>query len=97
MKDFRIIPFLILVFFSVFYNPEDYPHDWTIYPNPTTDKIYSSGGLEAPIRIFDLAGRIRHQDHLTPSGVDVSGLEPGLYMIEVRRGALLERRKFVKR
>ena len=71
------------------------PADFTIYPNPTTDhlnidlKNAAFGKVE--LRIFDLTGRMISMEVEQKSetkwtrSLDVSGLEPGAYLLEIRQ------------
>lgn len=58
----------------------------SIYPNPTTDKIFISNleGNNTQIRIFNVLGKIVHQQkNNTKNGISVSQFPKGIYMLQI--------------
>ena len=72
-----------------------------VYPDPATDQVtVSLPGYSANVefKIFDLPGRlIKHTQLLSaPFIIDVSGLVPGIYILEARLGQAVTRQKIMK-
>jgi len=70
----------------------------TIYPNPVKERIYILG-LEMPfdLAIYDLSGREKViNKEYKESFVDIGGLEPGIYILEVRKESTVTACKFCK-
>jgi hypothetical protein len=71
---------------------------WSVYPNPTSDLLYSDFGLEKPhtLRIYNALGQVflleTSQDKL--GKIDVSFLPAGTYMIELSYDLQQETRLF---
>lgn len=57
----------------------------SVYPNPAQGLLYVQGRVdaEAHVRIFSADGRMCLQTQLDDSGIDVSALTPGLYMLRI--------------
>lgn len=59
--------------------------NWKVYPVPTDDKLYiiKNDDLNYVYRLFDSSGRLVKQGSITEftTGVDVSGLEDGIYIL----------------
>jgi len=56
-----------------------------VYPNPTSDVLYINTAAAA-VTIYDLTGRIVKSINYTNSGINVSGLQKGTYLVEVATG-----------
>jgi hypothetical protein len=74
--------------------------DPTVYPNPAREQLWFSGlsGGESTWEVFDIHGRLCQSGqtlHLT--SIDVSGLQPSLYIIQVRTPRSSQAFKFLKR
>jgi minor extracellular serine protease Vpr len=72
----------------------------TLYPNPVLEQLWFSGlpGGESTWEIFDMQGRLWQSGrtlHLT--SIDVSGLQTGLYLVQVRTPRSSQAFKFLKR
>jgi hypothetical protein len=75
-------------------------HQYTIYPNPTLDKlnIDAHGNTVNHIELFDIQGKRVMTTSLTNSNqVDVSHLSPGIYFIKLDTGKNSIIHKFVKK
>ncbi|MFN0189901.1 MAG: T9SS type A sorting domain-containing protein [Bacteroidia bacterium] len=75
-----------------------------LFPNPCKDKLhlqFNSAGKSSTITIYDLQGRnivmneIEHNSNTTT--LDVENLEAGTYILQIRNGDQLFRKKFVKK
>jgi hypothetical protein len=58
----------------------------SVYPNPTTDKIFISNleSSNTQIRIFNVLGKIVHQQkNNLENGVSLSQFPKGIYMIQI--------------
>ncbi len=71
-----------------------------VYPNPAREQLWFTGLSrgESTWEIFDIHGRLRQSGqtlHLT--SLDVSGLQPSLYIIQVRTARSSQVFKFLKR
>ncbi len=75
-----------------------------LYPNPATqfmqfDLSYDRRWVGQPFRIIDLQGRVRQQSSITSTihRFDLSQMEKGYYLLEVRRtDGLVYKTKFIK-
>lgn len=79
----------------------------TLYPNPATDQLYADfsaqGSKELKAVVKDIAGRVvsvkmlqsRSGAGVQKYGIDVSGLHPGIYFLELGSGEKTARGKFV--
>ena len=59
------------------------------YPNPVGDNLYVAATNIQRLKIYDLEGRIKLSKDIKsalPVSIDVSGLTPGVYIIEIRIG-----------
>lgn len=71
----------------------------SVFPNPAQDQVALSGRLSGDfaIRWIDPAGKTVLQfDHTDKTVFDVSGLESGLYIIEITDGATISTIKWIK-
>ncbi len=71
-----------------------------VYPNPATNNItvrLNSRSLGISYRIVNTIGQAVKQGDLTTETVNVSGLQSGLYLLEVNDGQKLLTTKFVKK
>ncbi len=72
-----------------------------VYPNPATDNVTVSANLvssnDTKVRVLDLNGRVVAEQVLDQTSfetnVNVAGLEPGLYMVEVSNGTYTTTKK----
>jgi hypothetical protein len=72
-----------------------------VYPNPATDHIsinfpeYSSG----KVTIIDVAGTVVRQTEFASinQNIDISALQPGLYVVQVQAGSLMKSRRIIKK
>jgi hypothetical protein len=72
-----------------------------VYPNPASNTVYFSLGDETlsrtEIKIIDLSGKtmiIKTLDH--EGSIDISSLNNGLYLIQIKTGEKVFTRKFIK-
>ncbi|MFL9836670.1 T9SS type A sorting domain-containing protein [Flavobacterium sp. ST-75] len=58
-------------------------NDVVVYPNPVSDKLFVSG-FEGALEIYDLMGKliIKH-DYIQSSGINVSALQSGCYVVKL--------------
>lgn len=79
---------------------DDIPFD--VYPNPANDKLYIKLGLQVPevsIVLQNVLGEVLLQNELTVHDdpfVDVKGMKPGIYFLQVRSGNSVSTRKIIK-
>lgn len=76
--------------------------DFRLYPNPAGNFLYVTGpdGLDglADYRVYDLSGALHRAGNGTlpgTVGIDVSGLDPGVYLLFIQAGNRNEVLKFV--
>ncbi|MEO0898587.1 MAG: endo-1,4-beta-xylanase [Bacteroidota bacterium] len=67
-----------------------------VYPNPVKDVLFieaESSWLQ--VQLFDLSGRLVQQQEITPSSqqMDVSSLQKGMYLLEIKDKDHISRRK----
>lgn len=74
---------------------------FTIAPNPVTDRIYLSGPVETvtEIRVWDAMGSLVQLlgSPISAAPIDVSGYPAGVYFLEIRYDAQVERVKILKK
>jgi len=58
-------------------------YDLAVYPNPASDLFYINTEKPADIHIFDLSGRLVKTAVYSPSGISVSDLNSGIYLVEI--------------
>ena len=78
---------------------ENDPQKFSIYPNPTSSKIYVSGNsLEvASVKIFSTQGKLIQKLNNISDEIDVSQLNSGMYFVEIRTfEGVRNIRKFIK-
>jgi len=71
----------------------------SIYPNPAREQLWFSGLSfgKSTWEVFDINGRLCHSGHtLNLTSIDVSGLQTGLYIIQVRTSRSSQVFKFLK-
>ena len=69
--------------------------DPALYPNPAYDKLWVEVEGSATVEIHDLSGRILMIRHVNrKADIDISGLEPGIYLVAIEGQAL--RKRFIK-
>lgn len=67
-----------------------------VYPNPVRDVLQFSNALSAKIMVYDFAGRLVLVNENNNGAIDVSSLQNGLYVIELRDGEQVYQSKFIK-
>ena len=74
---------------------ENYANEIEVYPNPVSDKLYVETELDVEeIMVYDVYGRQQSTDNSQQTlGIDVSGLNSGVYMLKV----MTENGEFVSR
>ena len=65
----------------------------TVYPNPTAEKFFINTEKSAAVRIYDISGRLVKSQQYDRSGMNVSDLNSGIYMVEIT----IDNQKSVKR
>lgn len=81
--------------------PETPSTDYSIYPNPACEEITISGvfqGRKSSITIYSSNGKCLVNDHVIDASgkVDVSHFLPGLYLITITSGNIVETKKLLK-
>lgn len=70
---------------------------YVVYPNPAKDRIYIRGAKGASYHIRNIANRsLLANTSLNADGIDISGLTPGVYFIEIKSGRTSQILKFIK-
>lgn len=70
------------------------------YPNPVTDgKLFFTGksSMSREITIFDILGKSVLQATISSKELNISSLQPGVYMIRIKEGDQQATRKLVVR
>lgn len=79
--------------------------EWKVYPNPlATDEIsiHFGKGLSSTFELIDLTGKTLIQNELSridprfPYRVQLNGIKPGLYLIQMREGAYIKQTKLIR-
>jgi hypothetical protein len=70
------------------------PH---VYPSPAVNDLFVKGvSIDGTIRISNIAGALVREVSSSDGHVDVSGLHPGIYFIQLRSGSGIVHHRFVK-
>lgn len=56
---------------------------FSLYPNPATTTFYINSNKNVAVKIFDLTGKVVKTQLYNTSGIDVSNLEKGIYIVEI--------------
>jgi hypothetical protein len=69
----------------------------SIYPNPSKDKIYNSHHSSyTQYKIYNNIGQVVNMDIDASGGIDISGLQLGIYVVEVTLNGWVQKKSFVK-
>jgi YVTN family beta-propeller protein len=68
-----------------------------LYPNPATDYLYVNTDKQATVKMYDMAGRLIKNQSYTTSGVGISELNPGMYVVEITIDNATSVQKIIKR
>lgn len=55
----------------------------SVYPNPMVDKLFVKCEEESDVTLFSSTGQVLYEKRIVSETIDVSGLEPGLYLIRI--------------
>lgn len=79
---------------------EDYNFSFSIYPNPTTEKLTIDAGVlvKANVKLMDLSGRVVMTSKMNQSllQLDLGQLSDGVYMIKIEYGEKSITKKVIK-
>jgi hypothetical protein len=67
-----------------------------VYPNPFSDKLFIQGASNVDVTIFDLSGKIMLQTKNVNGSIDLSTLQSGMYLIQVKSEGKIYKRKIFK-
>lgn len=71
--------------------------DIALYPNPATDNFYINTDKPATIKMYDMSGRVVKNQAYAVSGVAISELNPGMYVVEITIDNTRSIQKIIKR
>jgi len=81
---------------------QTFSRDLILYPNPARDRLTVvtdlPPGKETEISVYNVSGRLQIQMRLDwngKAGIDVSGLNPGIYVFRLRQGSIMLNRQFI--
>ena len=70
----------------------------SVYPNPMVDKLFVKCEEESNVTLFSSTGQVLFEKRIVSETIDVSGLEPGLYLIRIENTRGISHvRKLIKR
>lgn len=84
---------------------EDGEIEWKVYPNPLVSdeiSIHFGTGLSSTFELIDMTGKTLIQgklsrvDSRSSYRVQLNGIRPGLYLIQMREGAYIKQTKFLR-
>ena len=55
----------------------------SVYPNPMVDKLFVKCKEESDVTLFSSTGQLLYERRIVSETIEVSGLEPGLYLIRI--------------
>jgi hypothetical protein len=68
----------------------------SIYPNPTDKTLFIEAATQVDIRIVDLYGKILYQqEKITKGSINISNLQPGIYILQISDGELIRQEKII--
>ena len=77
---------------------ESTANSWSVYPVPTDRELIVSGASpNSNYRILNAAGQTMLEGNLSHNSIDVSGLQGGVYLIQISNDEHIEQVRFVKR
>lgn len=68
-----------------------------VYPNPSSDRIFVKGAQISELIIYDVLGRAQRRENNVASGIDISSLPSGVYLIQLKSSDATLVKRFVKR
>lgn len=68
---------------NLFVQPSQDKLQLSIYPNPTTEKLYLSTQEKAEVSFYSLSGNLIKKANYTNSGINVTSLSAGIYLVNV--------------
>ncbi|WP_052467176.1 T9SS type A sorting domain-containing protein [Psychroserpens damuponensis] len=78
-------------------NDEVYISELKLYPNPATDKLFVSTTEQVEhLVIYNIRGQLVKQANTINDGIEVSNLNTGLYMIQIKTSNNIINKKFLK-
>lgn len=66
-----------------------------LYPNPATDRFFLNTNQHPTVAVYDHFGRIVFQKIYTETGIDVSNLSAGVYLIRITEKATTHTQKLI--
>lgn len=57
--------------------------DFSVYPNPATDRLFITNATDAEVYIYQLDGRLAQHTKTIVEGIDISNLPAGFYLLKV--------------
>lgn len=71
-------------------------HSYRLYPIPTQGNLYVEGARPTQFKAYDLSGRLALEGNVMQNSIDVSQLNPGLYILYAQAEEGLIVQKFLK-
>lgn len=56
---------------------------FTVYPNPAVSTVFVATDKNVTVRIYDLSGKVVKNESYVVTGIDVSDLQKGIYIMEI--------------
>lgn len=69
----------------------------SLYPNPATTTFYIKSEKKVAVKMYDFTGEMVKNEDYSPSGIDVSALAKGIYIVEINAGNQKQISKLVVR
>jgi hypothetical protein len=68
-----------------------------VFPNPTRGTFYIEGNNTTKLEVYDLSGKLVHQNRLKPgrNSISVNNLSPGIYMAKIYSKEGISTRKII--
>jgi hypothetical protein len=73
-----------------------------VYPNPVSEVLnidVDSSNLNSKVNLYSITGQLLQSFSIneTENTIDVAGLAPGIYFLEIKSDLGTERQKFIKK
>lgn len=69
----------------------------SVYPNPASDVIFINTQKEATVALHDISGRLIKTQNYATSGISISDLNKGIYMLEITIDGITTVKKIIKK
>lgn len=106
----KLLYFALFLSVTLMLSGQEYPltnpvsggdtHNFTLYPNPAFDDVVyitTRSNDHKTITVYDVFGKVALRDRISTNALNISGLVPGVYVLQVtERNKTMTRKLVVK-